>query len=278
MFAILAAGVWFANANGWLAHALPLGAFGTAALVWYKLKVAVDSISPSKLAPEAAYTLVAEGFCGQCGHSLRDLPVHDDGCFVCPECGSAWRERRITCGWWLPLPQVERPTAKVRGFQMVAGRANDAEFDELGRLVPLLTLPQIRGGRERSVAGAEEAWRAIEREVRPIGQAIRVCTACVVLAMFLLGAYALWLQMSVAPAMVSGAAGLLVAMGIGIAIVIVRSDLEITSADVARAMARHGRCASCGEALERETGQEHGVTCGHCGSTWIVPAPVSGTK
>ncbi|MDX2146485.1 MAG: hypothetical protein SFZ23_03095 [Planctomycetota bacterium] len=30
--------------------------------------------------------------CPSCTHSLVGLPEHDDGCNVCPECGSAWRK------------------------------------------------------------------------------------------------------------------------------------------------------------------------------------------
>lgn len=29
--------------------------------------------------------------CPSCTHSLEGLPRHEDGCVVCPECGSAWQ-------------------------------------------------------------------------------------------------------------------------------------------------------------------------------------------
>lgn len=29
--------------------------------------------------------------CPACGHSIRNLPIAEDHCVVCPECGSAWR-------------------------------------------------------------------------------------------------------------------------------------------------------------------------------------------
>ena len=35
--------------------------------------------------------LVAIGRCPSCGYDLLNLPVADDGCSVCPECGAAWR-------------------------------------------------------------------------------------------------------------------------------------------------------------------------------------------
>lgn len=31
------------------------------------------------------------GYCGSCGHDLAGILPEQDGCSVCPECGSAWR-------------------------------------------------------------------------------------------------------------------------------------------------------------------------------------------
>jgi hypothetical protein len=35
------------------------------------------------------------GQCAACGYPLRDLPVEDDRCIVCPECNAAWRADRV---------------------------------------------------------------------------------------------------------------------------------------------------------------------------------------
>ncbi len=35
--------------------------------------------------------IVANGRCGSCGYDLAKLPVAEDGCTVCPECGAAWQ-------------------------------------------------------------------------------------------------------------------------------------------------------------------------------------------
>jgi hypothetical protein len=35
--------------------------------------------------------LLEHGWCGACGYPLQGLPVGNDGCVVCPECGAAWR-------------------------------------------------------------------------------------------------------------------------------------------------------------------------------------------
>jgi hypothetical protein len=36
---------------------------------------------------------VSHDRCACCAHSLTGLPVADDGCLVCPECGAAWRKQ-----------------------------------------------------------------------------------------------------------------------------------------------------------------------------------------
>lgn len=38
-----------------------------------------------------ARTIVQYSYCASCGYSLANLTPADDGCTLCPECGSAWR-------------------------------------------------------------------------------------------------------------------------------------------------------------------------------------------
>ena len=38
-----------------------------------------------------ARAIGAEGLCAACHYGLEAIPVEDDGCVVCPECGAAWR-------------------------------------------------------------------------------------------------------------------------------------------------------------------------------------------
>jgi hypothetical protein len=35
--------------------------------------------------------MAAQGRCGACGYGLGSVPPGEDGCRLCPECGSAWR-------------------------------------------------------------------------------------------------------------------------------------------------------------------------------------------
>lgn len=38
--------------------------------------------------------IVANGRCGSCGYDLAKLPIAEDGCTICPECGAAWKLHR----------------------------------------------------------------------------------------------------------------------------------------------------------------------------------------
>lgn len=42
-----------------------------------------------------AGVIVAEGLCPCCGYNLHGLTPEGDGCYVCPECSSAWKAHRV---------------------------------------------------------------------------------------------------------------------------------------------------------------------------------------
>ncbi|CAG1008015.1 hypothetical protein PHYC_03508 [Phycisphaerales bacterium] len=61
---------------------------GSALMVWtaVKFRPRMPPVDPQLLAEAVG----AEGLCATCGYRLDDLPAEEDGCVVCPECGSAW--------------------------------------------------------------------------------------------------------------------------------------------------------------------------------------------
>lgn len=52
-----------------------------------KFPVRIERIDPQRVASAIAAT----EHCASCGQDLRGLPTTDDGCTICPECGSAWK-------------------------------------------------------------------------------------------------------------------------------------------------------------------------------------------
>lgn len=225
-----------------------------------------------RLHPIAAPSLVAEGFCGQCGYSLRDLPVQNDGCAVCPECGSAWAGRRVTWPWWSSPEYVERVTPKDRSLRLLANTGCPNVADHFGRLVPLLTLGEVLTLKEETSGDSKAMWGQIEHELRQIGRTARLATAVISLGVF--GAAAYWFSTIQALDAFARATliGVAVLLGGGIALVVPRSDMYISRSDIRRVLATHGRCASCGEGLENQSAENGSATCAHCGSTWSLPA------
>lgn len=76
-------------------HAVILWMYGLPAMTGSVLIVWAAMRFRPRMPPvdaEALATAVgAEGICAACGYRLDDLPVEDDGCVVCPECGAAWK-------------------------------------------------------------------------------------------------------------------------------------------------------------------------------------------
>ncbi len=78
--------------NGWI------GVVATLAGVWLVVAgvVAYASVLSARNADPALFGSVfskrdGQGQCRACRFPLEGLPVEDDGCVVCPECGAAWR-------------------------------------------------------------------------------------------------------------------------------------------------------------------------------------------
>lgn len=267
--AVLKVKGWLLQGLGWPATA---GISASALVVIYLAERMRPGEPVTKLDPSAAPSLVAEGFCGQCGYSLRGLRAHDDACVVCPECGCAWSERRITRPWWSSPSHVERVAPKIRALRLNVDTRAPVIADHFGRLVPQLVFGQILALRDQSSRDPDAPWNPIERELRRIGRTARIATASVSVALF--GAAAYWL--STIQALDFPAKMILMAiatlLGVGIAIVVPRSDMYISRADIVRSLLNHQRCPSCANRLTRVVDDEHVVACTHCGSTWLLPA------
>jgi len=260
---------WFLQGFSW---SVSIGIVVFALVAAYVAGIQRRGEPTKRLHPITAPSLVAEGFCGQCGYCLRDLPVQDDGCVVCPECRSAWSGRRITWPWWSSPEYVERVAPKDRSLRLIANAGCPSVADHFGRLVPLLALGDILTLKEQTSGDSKAMWSQIENELRQIGRAARLATAVISLGVF--GAAAYWFSTIQALDAFARATliGVAVLLGGGIALVVPRSDMYISRSDIRRVLATHGRCASCGERLEDQIEKNGGATCTHCGSTWTLPA------
>ncbi|MFZ4572926.1 MAG: hypothetical protein ACOYN0_00930 [Phycisphaerales bacterium] len=220
------------------------------------------------LAAQVAASAVAEGFCGACAQSLRDLVPEEDGCIRCSECGAAWKHLRITSPHW--APQTEYQKRERFGRMGWFGRQKkEMVTDAYGRFIP---------GLGSSVRSVPKATR------RTLGPGVRRTLG-----------WALWRQGLVrrifgivgagvvffAPAAlaVSSARGggdvvpLAVMCSIpGIVACLVVLMLPMAKPErYARVMVEHGVCGSCGGLLAGLPAQPDGcVVCPECRAAWKV--------
>ncbi len=217
----------------------------------------------------SAPSLVAEGFCGQCGYSLRELPVQPDSCIVCSECGAAWNQQRVTWAWW----NHAEPHWSRTGFIFSKPESARAGRDSLGRIVSIRTLQDLTdlqrdadGERKAAIAAADDVLSRRSRKFRIIWSII------ILLIFAALGASTLaffyddsngrlnW-QSFICPSIFLG-------VGIVFFIGILGGSMFTTQLEVARELALRGVCPSCTALWPPEERGKDRVVCSACGSTW----------
>lgn len=238
--------------------------------------------SRRRVAPHLAATAVAEGLCGVCCYSLRDLPREGDGCVVCPECGSAWAAQRITRPFW-EMPAAARSRAEggraevgsnwlVRFLTLTPPPGQLLCPDDRGRFVSVVDsrlwlVPRTK----RNELDPDEA-RLIRRDLRRIGVIPRTLVALAPLSV------AAFLGYGVSTAIRERDRGLLTVAACGFALFLVVglglcwSHAFYNPRRAARALAARCRCASCTRSLRGLPSDEDGCTvCPRCGASWLAP-------
>lgn len=216
----------------------------------------------------SATSLVAEGFCGQCGYSLRELPLQSDGCVVCSECGAAWNQQRVTWAWW----NHAEPHWSRTGFIFAKPESARAGRDSLGRIVSIRTLQDLTDLQRDADGERKAAIAAADRVLSRRSRGLRITTAIFALISF--GAFGaimltqfedsrgnLFWQSFICPSIFWG-------VGIIFFIGILGGSMFTTQLEVARELALHGVCPSCTALWPPEERGKDRVVCSACGSTW----------
>ena len=225
-----------------------------------------------------ANTAVAEGLCGGCSYSLRDLPEEPDGCIVCPECGAAWQARRITRPHWL-APGAARSRAEggraginwfYRFITLTPPPSQLIAPDDRGRFVSIVDSRLWLADRARREELGPMLRRDLRSELRAVGRAPRVLVAllpglgAVFFGMGLLG--------SAPNAVVSTVmAGGLLLFG-SLIVGVLFSHAFYSTRRAARVLVAASRCPSCLYPLQGLPLDADGcVVCPECGSSWRPP-------
>lgn len=216
----------------------------------------------------SAPSLVAEGFCGQCGYSLRELPVQPDSCIVCSECGAAWNQQRVTWAWWNHAEPHWSRTVLIfsKPESARAGR------DSLGRIVSIRTLQDLTDLQRDADGERKAVIAAADRALILRSRWKRIATAIFALISF--GAFGALLltqfedsrgnltwQSFICPSIFLG-------VGIVFFIGILGGSMFTSQLEVARELATRGVCPSCTAIWPPEERGKDRVVCSACGSTW----------
>ncbi len=216
----------------------------------------------------SAPSLVAEGFCGQCGYSLRELPVQPDSCIVCSECGAAWNQQRVTWAWW---NHAEPHWSRV-GHIFSKPESARAGRDSLGRIVSIRTLQDLNDLQRDADGERTSAIAAADGVLRSRSRWRRIATAIFALVSFgAFGAIMLtqfedsrgnlnW-QSFICPSMFW-------AVGIIFFIGILGGDMFTPQREIIRELAMRGVCPSCTAFWPPDERGKDRVVCSACGSTW----------
>lgn len=216
----------------------------------------------------SAPSLVAEGFCGQCGYSLRELPLQSDGCVVCSECGAAWNQQRVTWAWW----NHAEPHWSRTGFIFSKPESARAGRDSLGRIVSIRTLQDLADLQREADGERKAAIAAADRVLGRRSRGRRITTAIFALISFgAFGAIMLtqfedsrgnlnW-QSFICPSIFWG-------VGVILFIGILGGDMFTPQREIIRELATRGVCPSCTALWPPEERGKDRVVCSACGSTW----------
>lgn len=132
-------------------------------------------------APKITALLLHEGLCPTCLYSFVGLEVQSDGCFVCPECQSAWRSERVAHRTSFEVPASES-VVKARVFrwtQMSAGTLFQRNLpDDAGK--PGVIVSTIFSNAQLAAADPSRIERLIAARaaLRSSGWGIRLVLAC----------------------------------------------------------------------------------------------------
>ncbi|MFK7884469.1 MAG: hypothetical protein AB8F26_09850 [Phycisphaerales bacterium] len=224
---------------------------------------------------QLARTAVAEGVCGSCAFPLEQVPIEDDGCVICPECGAAWNHERIVQPFWESPPrqmlQTGFPLAIMPGVLPIA---NLFAPDDRGRYVqtPDSRLMRLLPDVKASIPKVE--LKRIRRGTRRIGLPWRLALAMFLSVFPALLFYVAWILFRDQEML-----GFWIVLGLGLMVAIPVVLVPFGAAfntphQTSRVISRHGRCGSCMLPLNgAPTDQAGRVICQSCGSCWIPFLP-----
>lgn len=231
-----------------------------------------------------ASAIVRFGICPHCVYSLDGASVREDGCVLCPECGSAWRRDRIARFSEHPFEhKIERVGPAIRRACAVMGgwRWTRDDRDERVPLFSrtLLATVDPEHPLETRRDTAERLWTCMTTDGGPLRWTLGIVIGLAIMTLAIVGVPGqvmeslassgemMWFELG----MITMQVLLFSAVAAAVVAGIVWSDLGIPRHRVHRVMIEEDRCPCCGLTFESGECEDDGcATCGNCGAGWRI--------
>jgi hypothetical protein len=224
------------------------------------------------VAPNIAATAVAEGLCGSCGYRLNALATAEDGCVMCPECGSAWFACRITRPCSAETPRAD-PLSFATATLRVSRYTASIGADDRGCITLLLNGALQPLSRERRKAIERNSLAAIKKSLRPVGRFWRILWTTIAMFCFLF-LWVIGMGGAISNHDREGTIGFAIVGGIFgvVAGVAWKWGAFGRLSAVKKVLLEQRRCPTCLEDLSFQAPDADGYsTCPVCGSGWRLP-------
>jgi len=263
VFIFIMLSIWL-GVPGVFHYGVGLATFGLFLLVFH--------VTARRAHREVVGIILADGLCPACAYSLRDVPVEQDGCATCPECGSAWRAEGIR-------RYIDPPDLAAMGHPRLGrwlerlGNAGSSRSlkDDQGVVQSMVGVRDLKMAREQATPEPATRLRGALAALRPRGRLRRLAG----------GGFVLLLALAVLPSLgtdpmallQSGPTGLglfvFVLFGVVFAAAIFVSDAGRAPTVVRRVLLEHSLCPGCAsDLLDVEPNSDGCTVCPECGAAW----------
>lgn len=225
----------------------------------------------NRVGPLVCGAALAEGLCPSCGYNLHGLPVEDDRCCVCPECGSAWLHGRILRSG--VVPSVAPGRAFAQGFAAtLRGGSSSTIPDARLTMVPMGHLSLASELKSTTDPRARARLLPLKRQIGRVGRWFRIPVALVFVVPALVVMVVLFFvrlpisNPATLGAWFSGPVTLIFGLSL------LRADLAYPRLTVLRLMLDAKVCPSCAALLDGLAPEPDGCTvCARCRAAWRLP-------
>lgn len=224
-----------------------------------------------RVSGRVAASIVAEGLCGCCGQSLRSMPVEEDGCVQCAECGAAWKWERVTRPYWEATPVFNDDVDFLyRLFSLLPRKRKLMTPDDRGRYIRAMDSWLILMRQSAKQRYTRDQIKRLRHATRRVGRVRRLWMVGVSVAIAAAMCASVWFASRDVQALqaISSLMGVVLLFTVPLTLL---GHAGAYPEKVAHALSRLNVCGCCGSPLESVVESDGCRVCDGCGSAWKSP-------